>query len=284
MNGLSLPDLARLQVELSARLCAPSCRDYHSAWPVLRAARLVGGLDADRQPILDILEPLLQDHADRQILIAGCADSALLSLVASVAPATSRITIIDRCPTPLAVCRHVAGSGLQLKTLQADLLNCELGTPYDVIVCHSLLPFFSDGERRDLLRRFAAWLAPEGALVLAVRLKHDEDLGDNEPSQTSQWVAARAAEASRAVAVRLSSEGGDVAWWSQQDERLEGYYRFMATQNLAYSRAEDVVEEFRRAGLTVTTILPGGEGLSFMTPGWRSKRGVPGLVLQAIRS
>ena len=51
-----------------------------------------------------------------------------------------------------------------------------------------------------------------------------------------------------------------------------------------YSRAQDAVDEFFRAGLTVTAVLPGGEGLSFMTPGWRSKRGIPGLVLQAIRS
>ena len=284
MNAWALPELARLQVELSRRLCANSCRDYHSAWPVLRAARLVGGIDADRRPLLEILGPLLQNKVGRRILIAGCADSALLSLVAGVAPATSRITIIDRCPTPLAVCRHVAAPSLLLETLQADLLACEPEAPYDLIVCHSLLPFFPDSERRALLHRFAAWLSPGGALVLAVRLKHVKDAADDDPGQAGHWVAVRAAEARKALAGEFSMEGLDEAWRAKQEERLEGYYRFMATQNLPYSRAEDAVEEFRRAGLTVTTILPGGEGLSFMTPGWRSKRGIPGLVLQAIRS
>jgi trans-aconitate methyltransferase len=284
MNALSLPELASLQVELSGRLCATSCRDYHSVWPVLRAARLVGGIDADRQPFLDMLGPLLQNKVGRRILIAGCADSALLSLVAGVAPATSRITIIDRCQTPLAVCRQVAAPGLLLETLQADLLACEPEAPYDLIVCHSLLPFFRDSERRELLKRFAAWLSPGGALILAVRLNQARDPAGNDPGQTGDWVAVRAAEARTALAGKFSMQGLDEAWRQHQEARLEGYYRFMAAQNLPYSRAQDAVDEFFRAGLTVTAVLPGGEGLSFMTPGWRSKRGIPGLVLQAIRS
>ncbi len=284
MKAWSLPDLARLQLELSGRLCATSCRDYHAAWPVLRAARLVGGVDADRRPFLDMLDPLLENTIGRRILIAGCADSALLSLVAGVAPATSRITIIDRCQTPLAVCRQVAAPSLLLETLQADLLACEPEAPYDLIVCHSLLPFFRDGERRELLKRFAAWLSPAGALVLAVRLNQAADPAGRDPAQTADWVAVRATEARAALAGKFSTEGLDEAWRQNQEARLEGYYRFMATQNLPYSRAEDAVVEFRRAGLTVTAVRPGGEGLSFMTTGWRSRRGIPGLVLQAIRS
>jgi hypothetical protein len=173
---------------------------------------------------------------------------------------------------------------LLLTTLQADLLTCEPEAPYDVIVCHSLLPFLGDSERHDLLRRFAAWLSPGGSLILAVRLKHTKEAADNERSQPSHWVATRVAEASKALAERLSTERLGVAWRAHQDEWLEGYYRFMTTQNLSYVCAEDAVDEFRRAGLTVTTILPGGEGLSFMTADWRSQKGVPGLVLRANRS
>lgn len=284
MSDLSLVDLAHLQVGLSDGMCSAACRDYHATWPVLRAAGLVGGIDADRQPFVDILEPLFRSNAGRRILIAGCADSALLSLVAATAPGLSQITIVDRCPTPLAVCRRVASPDRPLTTLQDDLLTCEPGAPYDLIVCHSLLPFFCDTERRDLLRRFATWLSPAGSLVLAVRLKHTKEASGSERTQTGQWVATRVAEARKALVERLSSEALGVAWRSRQDERLEGFYRFMATQNLPYARAEDAVDEFRRAGLGVKAILPGGEGLSFMTPDWRSKKGAPGLVLLATRS
>ena len=283
MSDLSLVDLARLQMDLSDAMCSAACRDYHATWPVLRAAGLVGGIDADRQPILDILGPLFRSNV-RRILIAGCADSALLSLVAGTIPATSQITIIDRCPTPLAVCRHVASPGLPLTTLQGDLLTCEPDAPYDLIVCHSLLPFLGDTERRDLLRRFATWLSPAGSLILAVRLKNTKDAAGSKQSQTGEWVATRVAEARKALTERFSSEALGVAWRSRQDERLEGFYRFMATQNLSYASAEDAVDEFRRAGLNVKTFLPGGEGLSFMTPDWRSQKGVPGLVLLAERS
>ena len=284
MSALSLIELACIQAELSERRCSAPCRDYHAAWPVLRAAGLVGGIDADRQPFLDILGPLFRCDAGRRILIAGCADSALLSLVAGVAPATSQITIVDRCGTPLDICRRVAEPNLLLETRQADLLSYQPEAPFDLIVCHSLLPFFCDTERRELLRRLATWLAPQGNMVLAVRLKPSSDVGVREQSQTGQWVAARAAEAGRMLAERLSVEALGVAWRSNQDERLEGYYRFMATQNLSYSCADDAIAEFRRAGLNVTAILPGGEGLSFMTSDWRANRRVPGLVLQATPS
>ena len=284
MSALSLVELACLQTELAEHSCSAICRDYHAAWPVLRAAGLVGGIDADRGPVLDILGRLFCSNAGRRILIAGCADSALLSLIAGAAPATSQITIVDRCRTPIDVCRRVAAPGLSLQTLQADLLNYKPEEPFDLVVCHSLLPFFRDAERRELLRRFAAWLVPQGSLVLAVRLKPPAHGEAHEQPDTGQWVATRVAEARKALAERLSIEGLGAAWRLHQDERLEGYYRFMATQNLSYSRADDAVEEFRDAGLRVTTLLPGGEGLSFMTSGWRAKRGTPGLVLRAMPS
>ena len=279
MKDLSLPDLARLQADLSASSCAPACRDYHAVWPLLRTAGLVGGVDADRGPLLELLAPLLTAGGGKSVLVAGCADSALLSLVSAIAPATSRITIVDRCATPLAVCRQVAPPALTLTTRQSGLLDYAPPEPFDVIVCHSLLPFFSDEDRQKLLRRFARWLAPGGRLVLAVRLKSREEAHpQNDRAQIDQWVATRAAEARAALAA--TPQTAELLSPCLAGH-LEGYYRVMSMQNLACSSEEEVINELNQAGLSVNEVLPGGKGLSFMTPDWRSQREVSGRVFLA---
>ena len=98
-----LHQLAGEAWEVAGRLCG-TCRNLHVLWPY---QRLAGSPGRDVAVVEPVLRRLLS-ASGRKVLIAGCADSGLLALVARTANPATAITVVDRCETPLELCRRFA--------------------------------------------------------------------------------------------------------------------------------------------------------------------------------
>ncbi|MCW5714465.1 MAG: class I SAM-dependent methyltransferase [Bauldia sp.] len=168
-----LPRLARTAYGLAGRHCT-ACRDYHVMWPYLRSLGLHGGGPEHR---------FAEQHAafaaaarGRKAvrwLLAGSADAGQLALVGSVAAldraVLHRVTIVDRCATPLGVARsHAEAAGLGLETVLGDLMAFDAPGAFDVVSMHHVVNFFPEELRLPFLRHAATWLAPDGRILIAV--------------------------------------------------------------------------------------------------------------------
>ena len=168
----NLAQFQKLQFKSAMAHCA-TCRTYHAVWPYLRASGAVGGIEADEPFLSPILEELLSRGA-RDILLAGSADSGVTALVHRALLKqgyAARLTVLDRCLTPLQTCREYAQTqAIDLTTIQADLAAIPLRTEMDLIIGHSVLPFILEDERRGVLSQMASALKPGGHVLLTVRV------------------------------------------------------------------------------------------------------------------
>jgi SAM-dependent methyltransferase len=162
----NLRALALEAYQLSDRLCG-DCRNFHALWPYLRLAKASGG-DIGEPLIGSILRQLLL-KGDR-ILVAGCADTGLLAVVARAAAPGTKISLLDQCLTPLELCRRFARRwSLPTETIHCDLINFSVHSSYDIVFAHALLQFIPSEFRVDVLSRIRLSLRPDGRLLIAFR-------------------------------------------------------------------------------------------------------------------
>jgi len=162
-----LPRLAEEASELAGRLCG-SCQNFHLLWPYHRLAKASGG-DVGAPLIHSVLGGLLSQRG-RRILIAGCADTGLLAVVARSTNSEPHITVLDRCETPLELCRRFALNwSLPIQTIHLDLTELATESSFDVVFAHMLLQFIPATHHLDVLSRMRRALRPDGRLVLAFR-------------------------------------------------------------------------------------------------------------------
>lgn len=163
-----LPRLARDAYGLADRYCV-DCRDFHALWPYVRLARASAAAEGGRSVVEPLLRGLIDGGLER-ILIAGAADTGLLALVARAGGGRTEITVVDRCQTPLELCRHFAAQHrLPVMTLRADLRSLELDAAFDLVFVHSLLQFIEPPRRVGLLSRLCQAVAPSGRMVMVSR-------------------------------------------------------------------------------------------------------------------
>lgn len=147
-----------------------SCRGYHTKWQRRRLEGRDLGPGNDAPLLASLVRGLSQQGALRSVLICGSADYALLALVADAVgtrPFPS-VTVLDLCETPLLVNRWFAARhGLAIDTIQGEALAFRPARPYDLIVVHTLLGFFDDAGRRDLVARWRDMLTPGGRVLLS---------------------------------------------------------------------------------------------------------------------
>jgi SAM-dependent methyltransferase len=162
-----LPQLAVEAFQVADRLCG-SCKNFHMLWPYNRLAKASGG-DVGAPLIHSVLSRLLFDRG-RRILIAGCADTGLLAVVARAANPNTDITVLDQCETPLELCRRFASRwSLPIQTLHLDLMRLAAQSRFDLVFAHMLLQFIPAGRCLDVLSRMRRSLQPDGRLVLVFR-------------------------------------------------------------------------------------------------------------------
>ncbi|HKY95849.1 MAG TPA: class I SAM-dependent methyltransferase [Kiloniellales bacterium] len=153
------------------------CRAYHGLWQYRRIAGGVAALGADGAIYQAIIAALRREEGLSRILISATADYALQAVVrdafraVGAAETAPQITVADRCATPLLLNAWLAAErGGTVATRQGDLLEMELGGPYDLTISHSLFFWFSESERERLTARWFAALRPGGRVLLSNRV------------------------------------------------------------------------------------------------------------------
>jgi SAM-dependent methyltransferase len=160
-----LAQLAAEQYRVADGFCG-TCRNYHALWPYRRLARVTGAADAGGTTLEFILaEAFAGDR--RRVLIAGAADTGLLALTARAGAAFDiGIVVLDRCPTPLELCRRFAQRwSINAEVLHQDLTSLDVVAAFDVIFANSLLPFIAPERRVEALSRLRRALRPDGRLI-----------------------------------------------------------------------------------------------------------------------
>jgi SAM-dependent methyltransferase len=155
--------------QLADRLCR-DCGQLHALWPYIRLARATSaGLEDAGEQVQSVLAELIA-AGRRDVLVAGSADTGLLALVArSGAGRPLDIVVLDRCETPLEMCRRLARRwSLPIATLHEDLADLDRPGQFDIVLVHGTLHFLAPARRADVLARMRRSLRPDGRLVLRV--------------------------------------------------------------------------------------------------------------------
>lgn len=178
-----LADCAALAHSLAPHLCAEdldvggSCAWYHGFWPYMRLLDYGSSPELHKGFYLEGLAPLAAGGEPR-ILISGAADFAMLEVAREAfagGRARPEFTVIDRCETPLALCRWFTGqAGFAIETQAADVLAYEAAPGFDAIVTHSFLGNFPPEVRPRLAQRWFALLRPGGRVLTINRVRGRE--------------------------------------------------------------------------------------------------------------
>jgi len=148
------------------------CGWYHASLPTLRLLGVFDSPGCDDDFLLPAFEAEFARGATR-VLVSGCADAAMLARVVACLPAGAavEIVVLDRCRTPLELCRNYADShGFAIEVVRRDILEYE-AAPFDLICTHSFLSFFDAAGRDELARTWWRLLRPGGCVVTAQRVR-----------------------------------------------------------------------------------------------------------------
>ncbi|MEX2276434.1 MAG: class I SAM-dependent methyltransferase [Cucumibacter sp.] len=167
--------------EIARRLCV-DCADYHVVGVANRATQLHASIDGDRTEYIELVARTLSGRAsnfDRlDVLIAGALDTGLLATAARGAEAAgsdilarTRFKVIDRCGTPLELCRlYGERNGVAVTVGRVDVIAPTENLTADLICVHSLFRFLPPPTHVDVLKRFASWLKPGGRIVFSISI------------------------------------------------------------------------------------------------------------------
>lgn len=224
------------------------CSWYHGAWPMLRGLGVLQGVDGDaeffRGAIADAARP------DQRVLITAAADQAILSLVLEAfrsRGAEPQVTVVDRCPTALALNRWYGRcNGLRVATERADITRYASARAFDLITTHSILSFIPESLRPRLYANWRALLASGGRLVIAQAVRPNADEGAVrafDADEVDRFVA-RAEARAQAHDIGLTLDD------------VRGLARRFAERKTALSvgSAEAIVSGLERAGLEVVSL------------------------------
>jgi SAM-dependent methyltransferase len=186
-----LPRIAAKGFQLAGRLCR-GCGQLHALWPYIRLARATSaGLEDASLRLQSVLTGLVA-AGRRDVLVAGSADTGLLALVARAgAGQPLDIVVLDRCETPLELCRRLAQRwSLPIATLHEDLDDLDRPGHFDIVLVYGTLHFLAPDRRADVLARMRRSLRPNGRLVLRVNASRriEGDLTEEGRDGYADWV------------------------------------------------------------------------------------------------
>ncbi len=209
-----LPRLARLAFDLAAVHCG-ECRNYHAMWGYLRSIGANGrGPEIAWTEKLDALVAAASGRSHVEWLLAGSADSGQLGLVhaamARAPDATYRVTVVDRCETPLKVCEAFADDvGIELETIKEDLAAFHRDEAFDFVLMHHIIIFVPAEDQAGFLQHAASWLRPDGRLFMTSSYEGEEDVPRVRPKPLlAAWRAEVVEEAVRNGTIDLPEDAG----------------------------------------------------------------------------
>ena len=169
-----LGEIAAEAYAVAGRFCG-SCRNLHALWPYIRLSRSSTGLERSGSVLETALRAFITTGL-RKILIAGAADTGLLSLVLRAAndfvlraanDFDVDVTVLDVCASPLELCRRLAGQwSIPVRTVKQDLADLDERQTFDLVLVHGTLHFIAGEKRLNVLARIHRALRPNGRLVL----------------------------------------------------------------------------------------------------------------------
>ncbi|MBW1881147.1 MAG: class I SAM-dependent methyltransferase [Deltaproteobacteria bacterium] len=174
-----LQQSASLASRIAAERCPNSgadCAWYHATWPLWRLLGVGSGPAIHNAFFRNAIASL--PHQPRaRVLISGSADQGMLMVALDAfrrAGIEPDFTVLDRCDTPLALCRvHAERLDLAIHTVAKDIRDFEPDVPFDIACTHAFVGYFAPSERPDLARAWQRQLRPGGHLLTVNRLRPD---------------------------------------------------------------------------------------------------------------
>lgn len=201
-------DTAPLALENSAEFCTQSiggnnliaghnCSIMHGSWQYLLLLGLTANPGRNLKFYRAHIARLAQERNLRRLLIAGCCDYTMLAIALSAfedANITPDITVVDRCDTPLSLCRWFAKRyGCMIATEKTEILHYTAEAPFDLICTDGFLSVFTQDTRPDLIASWHALLKPGGYVVTTNNLGGAEK-NDTLPPKTVAGLCQKAAD------------------------------------------------------------------------------------------
>lgn len=249
---------AREGWRLGEQLCT-QCEGYHQTWGILRVASVMGGISNDEALLTPMLDDLVKPG--HHVFVAGSADAGLLQLViASTSARPIDVTVVDRCPSPIALIDRIAiPDGVTVDAHTADLTTLNEEGRFDLILSHSMLPFVDDATRIAILRRFRASLTPGGRLLLVVRTA---PLARNEAGEEHRHAWLAMARDKLADMPELIAFCGD-----SLDSRVEQTAASRTRRAYAFKDTSEIVDTLSRGGFEVEQQIKSRESSSLQVEG-----------------
>jgi hypothetical protein len=245
-----LAESAPLASRLAPRLCA-DCAWFHGLWQELR----LRGLNTTPEHHAAFFRRWIR-RAGRapSILISGTADYSLLAQIRPALQRGARITVLDRCATPLELNRWYARrQGIRIATKRIDILDYRPRRRFDVICTHSFLGQFPPRRRARLIAHWYAMLEPGGLVLTINRLRPGAPPGRLGFSQAqAASFEALLGERHRGAARRYARRMG--AWPIRSEAELAGLFK-RAGFEVAALTAHSLVLQGKRLSAPTT---PGG--------------------------
>lgn len=148
-----------------------SCSWYHGNWQILRLIGVVSTLTHHASLFIEALRPLIARGECKRVFLSGSADYGLLAVVLDAFSGTGvepEITVVDRCSTPLRLCRWYARRfGCSIETVECDLAAFRSDAAYDLICVHSLLSCVPVEFHEKIVSTWYSLLRPGGVLMMA---------------------------------------------------------------------------------------------------------------------
>ena len=266
MPDQPLPDPAELLLasaplarRWAARRCVAdpfgggSCSWYHGAWQYLRILDVVAAPREHAHFFSATLGRLAAVGDFNRILISGAADYSMLAQVLAAYHAARQdpsITVVDRCPTPVLLCRWYARRiGVRIDSAASNILAFHAASPFDIICTHSFLGYFPPAMRERLVAHWAHLLRPGGKVVTIHRIRagHDAAIIGFTPDQIAAFHDRTLAEAAK-WSSRLGIPPEELADWARTYAR-----RFRVH---AIASIEDIADLFHRNGFRLDGTAP----------------------------
>ena len=157
----------------------------------------------------------LPAQARPRVLVAGAADYGMLAMVLDACGDSGTapdVTVIDRCPTPLELCRWYAErEQLPIATAVADAAEFDHPDAFDVICTDSLLTLLTPEARARTLRRWRALLARDGRIVTTARISTKDYATDVGLEQRIAGFAELVRERATELAEKLDVDPAELA-------------------------------------------------------------------------
>ena len=259
---------------LGRELC--SCAyPYHALWGLLRVAGVTGSLRYEE----DALAPVLAARIDNgtRILIAGSADTGTLCAVGRASGNKQpEVTVVDRCPAPLALIDEFAAARVTgTRTLCRNLLDLDAEESFDVVLVNYTLSYIPPSRRVEVFQRLAGVLVPGGTLICATKLLSAVKPGHE--NMTDDW----------AVRAFKKIRDANVGTWLSDDE-LNSLLRHGASARISRRSENPTLIELenyvRRAGLIPGEELKTARERALCADGTSAAELDPSIILSALRT